>query len=701
MKFKLLTTATLLLLLPNTYADVYNDTIDESADFFDDFYGSEQMVEIATGIKTQIYKAPAVATVFTAEQIKNMGATDIDDVLETVPGLHISRNAIGYNPIYSFRGIYSSNNGQALMMINGTPITNSFTGNRNQVWGGMPVEAIARIEVMRGPGSAIYGADAFAGVINIITKNADDIADNQVAYRAGTFDTHDVWLTLAGHSGNFKYASIFEYHKTDGSDKIITADRQTLNDIAHGTSVSNAPGQVSRYTENYDYRGELNYHDLTIRAGIQKRLRGIGIGLAEALDPSSRQSSTRWNFDISYDKQLTPNFEYQIKASYFDTTQEVEKDYIIYPSGYANSYPDGLIGNPEVFERHKRLNFNALYSGWSTHKIRFGMGYHNADLYKTKETKNFSFGANGENIPPGSPLQDVSDTDYIFLKERARDNTYLFIQDVWNFTNDWELTTGIRYDQYSDFGSTTNPRLALVWSTSLNLSTKLLYGKAFRAPSFSELGNINNPSQLGNPNLNPETIETTELVFDYHPANSMSAIVSFYQYNWDEIIILIPDNDEENILTSQNYGKQSAQGAELELNWKYNDILNISINYAYSDAKNDLTNQKVLYVPAHQWFIQTELNLSESLHLNIRNNIIQDRQRALSDSRKDIDDYLLTDLALRWSPVNIPIELALISKNIFNVDAREPSLNRKEVVYLPNDLPLPGRTLFGEIRYRF
>ena len=138
-------------------------------------YGDEDFVSIATGSQQPIAKAPAVATVITAKDIRAIGATDLDEILETVPGLHVARSFTGYNPIYSIRGVYSGFNPQVLVLINGISITNLFFGDRGQVWGGMPVEAIARVEVMRGPGSAVYGADAFAGVINIITKTRQDI----------------------------------------------------------------------------------------------------------------------------------------------------------------------------------------------------------------------------------------------------------------------------------------------------------------------------------------------------------------------------------------------------------------------------------------------------------------------------------------------------------------------------------------------
>ncbi len=198
MKLKIISLAIFYALTSFVSAEEVDNNED---DYFDDFYGSEEMVAIATGIKTQIYKAPAVASVFTAEQIKNMGAMDIDDVLEAVPGLHISRLSNTYTPIYTFRGVHSKYTPQVLMLINGIPITNSFLGNRNQNWGGMPVEAIARIEVIRGPGSAVFGADAFAGVINIITKNANDIDKNELSMRVGSHSTEDIWLSVGNDKG--------------------------------------------------------------------------------------------------------------------------------------------------------------------------------------------------------------------------------------------------------------------------------------------------------------------------------------------------------------------------------------------------------------------------------------------------------------------------------------------------------------------
>ncbi|MDP3418316.1 TonB-dependent siderophore receptor, partial [Falsiroseomonas sp.] len=157
-------------------------------------YGDKSFITIASGVRQPIARAPSVATVVTAEDIADIGAADLDEVLETVPGLHVARAGAAYNPIYTIRGIHTQYNPQVLMLVNGIPVTSVYTGNRSQIWGGMPVENIARIEVIRGPGSALYGADAFSGVINLITKTAADINGTQIGVRAGSFRSRDAWV---------------------------------------------------------------------------------------------------------------------------------------------------------------------------------------------------------------------------------------------------------------------------------------------------------------------------------------------------------------------------------------------------------------------------------------------------------------------------------------------------------------------------
>ncbi|MBX2807697.1 MAG: TonB-dependent receptor plug domain-containing protein, partial [Cellvibrionaceae bacterium] len=132
-------------------------------------------ISIATGNEILIEDAPAIASVITAKQIKAMGARTLNEALKVIPGLHLSLSGLNRtDAIYSIRGIHNSSfNPQVLLLLDGTPITWPSQGGRPTRFS-LPTSNIKHIEVIRGPGSAIYGADAFSGVINVITKHAED-----------------------------------------------------------------------------------------------------------------------------------------------------------------------------------------------------------------------------------------------------------------------------------------------------------------------------------------------------------------------------------------------------------------------------------------------------------------------------------------------------------------------------------------------
>ncbi len=688
--------------------------ISESEVDFAGFYGDEDFVSIATGIVQPIAKAPAVASVITAQQIQAMGARDIDQVLETVPGLHVSRDVIGYNPLYVFRGIYAGFNPQVLMLINGIPLTNLFQGDRNVVWGGMPVEAIARIEVIRGPGSALYGADAFAGVINIVTKGPGEIENNSAGLSLGNFGTKDVWISAAGEAGDFTYSAVIELGETDGTDELIEVDAQSLLDFVSGTSVSNAPGSVNRSEQNLDLRFEAIYKKMRLRFGSQIRKDiGDGAGAAETLNPTNKFASKRFNIDFTYtEEELFKDTSVEFQASYLDTSQEVEGDFILYPPGSTGPFldplgvplfppfPDGVIGNPEIFENHLRAGIKADYKGIERHHISLGAGYYDGEIDKVTEEKNFGFNPfTGMIILPGDPLVDVSDTSLVFLTEDKRENYYLYFQDVWLLGNDWELTAGIRHDDYSDFGTTTNPRFALVWSTSYKLTTKFLYGEAFRAPSFAQTRAINNPLILGNIDLKPEEIESYEIAFDYRPNYQLTLNTNFFYYDWTDIIQFVPDISGST-RTAQNAGEQTGYGMEFEVNWSATKNLTITSNFSIQSSTDETLDVPASKSPEKQFYLRSDWKLPSEWRINMQANWVMDRNRMVGDLRPTVDDYVVFDLSIRKA-LTASFEVGLTINNAFDEDAREPSPNSAPVPFIPNDLPLSGRTVLGEIRYSF
>jgi len=682
-------------------------------DELDLLYGGEEFISLATGASQPISKAPAVATVITADEIEEMGAVDLDEVLETVPGLHVSRSNRNYNPIYSIRGIHSDNNPQVLALINGIPITNLFIGNRGDVWGGMPIKNISRIEIIRGPGSALHGADAFAGTINIVTKTASQINGTKTGVGAGSFDTQRAWL-LHGHSqNNLDVAISFQYSTTDGQREIIQSDAQTGLDVITGTNVSNAPGSVNTGAESIDIRLDLKRDDWQLRLGYQDRKNvGNGAGISQSLDPNGSSDSDRLNADLTYkNDDIFEDWDFTTQLSYFDTSAKNQLN--LSPAGVTfpntptpQTFADGLIGNPEVFERHIRLGSSAFFNGIDNHRIHIGVGVNFDEIDRIKETKNFDIDDNDNSLPipiPGAGGQVIETTnrpDLVFLTPGSRTIQYLFAQDEWHLAPDWDLTAGVRYDHYSDFGTTINPRAALVWQSAYNLTSKLLYGRAFRAPSFAELRNINNPVLLGNPSLDPETIDTIELAFDYHPTQDIVTTLNIFRYEISDIIRFVSGSGPAGEATAQNTGDQDGYGLEWEIDWKVNAKLDLLTNYAFQKSTDKDTNSDVANAPQQQIYVRSDWEFIPDWHLNTQVNWVGSRKRAFGDTRDDIDDFTTVDLSLRHSLRSIPLAISLTVRNLFDEDAREPSLNGTQGPAITNDLPLPGIHGFISIESR-
>ena len=298
--------------------------------------------------------------------------------------------------------------------------------------------------------------------------------------------------------------------------------------------------------------------------------------------------------------------------------------------------------------------------------------------------------------------KDDSDTPLVFVPEVDRTDWHVFFQDTWSFTEDWELTSGVRFDHYSDFGSTVNPRFALVWQTQPKLTSKLLYGRAFRAPTFAEELLINNPVALGNPDIDPEIIDTVELGFDYRAAEDLHMALNLFHYWIDDKIQVIADGA---VFRSQNAAEQTGRGFELETRWKAPRDIDIMANYAYQDSTDEEINKDAGIAPHHQVFLRADWRFLPKWHFNTRVHFIADRDRVAGDPRSEIDDYATVDLTLRYKGLADHWDFAVAVRNLFDEDAREPSNGPGPgtggVVAIPNDLPLAGRSYFVEIRYRF
>lgn len=673
-------------------------------------YGDKDFVMIATGSKTPINKAPAVASVITADDIKAMGATSLDQALETVPGLHVSHNGNQWLPLYYIRGIATQYNPEVLVMVNGIPITDGFVGDRGRMWGDFPLENISRIEVIRGPGSALYGAEAVAGVINIITKTAQEINGTEYGVRAGSFNSYDAWVQHGGKWGGLDSAVYLRLGRTDGFGGMVAADAQTALDKAFGTHASNAPGQVNAGYDAVDLQLDLSRDKWRFRSSLRERPNyGTGTGVADALDPATQMQGRYFTSDLSWsDPHFGRNLGVTAQASYYDIA-ETNTEITLFPAGSAlplalsggSSSTVGMVGQPQHWIRGARLDLTASYTGFERHRLQYGAGLNQDDLYKVTENKNFNFsGTLPTCINLACSIVDVTgNSSLAFLSPHKRDSYYAFAQDEWSLAPDWTLTGGVRYDRYSDFGSTTNPRIALVWDTAYNLTSKLMYGRAFRAPSFVELYTINNPEALGNPNLKPETIDTLELAFSWQASEDVKTGLNLFHYRMKDVIKFMPNALASSGNTAQNAGGQYGSGLELEAKWMVTSALTLSGNYAYQRSVDASTGADAGLAPHHHLYGRADWRYAPGWALGGQVNYVADRARPVGDSRPKIADYATVDLTLRTDKLNNGWEAAFSVRNLFNADASEPTTGAS-ATNLPYDLPLPGRSYYVEFRYK-
>ncbi|OHC65349.1 MAG: TonB-dependent receptor [Rhodocyclales bacterium RIFCSPLOWO2_02_FULL_63_24] len=659
-------------------------------------YGDKSTFSLATGSKQSLRRAPAIATVITAEDIRAMGATDLDEVLESVPGLHVSRASVRFASLHFMRGIVGGGQStpQVLFLQNGIPVTTLFNGDKGVDWVGVPVDNVARIEVIRGPGSALYGADAYAGVINVVTKSAAEAPGTVAGLGAGSFGSWSAWTQHGGTLGPLEVAAYLRVGGTDGFKKTIEADAQTRNDRLFGTAASLAPGATNLGYETIDASVNLAAGNWRAHAGYRQRDNmQTYTGVSSALEPYSGGRVEHFVGDVAWnDPQFATHWGLGATAAYTAYSFVYPGNLMLLPPGATlpgGTFPAGMIGGPNQWERQLRLSVNAAYSGFAGHSLRFGLGHDDLDLYRTKTYKNYRLSAAGAPIPTG-PVIDYSEIQP-FIRPQLRKLNYFFVQDEWNFAQDWALTAGLRHDRYSDFGNTTNPRLALVWDAALDLTAKLLYGQAFRAPSFNEQYGIN-PVANGNPSLLPETIRTLEAAVTWQARKDLQLNLGVFLYRMADLIRLVSNTAPAPGSTFQNTGVQRGRGLELEADWDAGRSLRLSGHYAFQRSLDASTGQDVGYAPRHRVYARADWRFASGWLVGGQLNRVTDRRRPAGDARASIADYTTLDLSLRSERGKGRWEFAASIRNLFAADVREPSL--APGLTLPNDLPLAPRSFY-------
>jgi outer membrane cobalamin receptor len=656
-------------------------------------------ITVATRSPKLVRKAPAIASVITAKEIHNMGARNLLDVLKMIPGFGVSLNEWGAAMI-EVRGVRTLLSEKILVMIDGHSLNRNFTGTAfHGEFEDLPVENIKQIEVIRGPGSALYGANAFVAVLNIITRDAHEINGLEVKTSLGSFATRKIDLTGGKVFQNgLALSASLDYYETDGPALLVEQDS------TFGTPWAVSPGYTDMRHDRADLLVKASWKDFSYQGHfMNKNLDGLYIGFGYALTDDNTFEYNYYTNELSYRRELTERLLTNIKLFYdhFDQGGGIIE---IQPEGFLvgvipPGFPDGMYGGPYVKNDMYGGEIQLDYDLNDTNHVIAGALYEKLIQYDVRRISNYAPPTATVPVPVPIPggVQDTSSTvDINWNRDADREIWAVYVQDELTIRENVNLTVGARYDHYSDFGSTINPRAGLVWGFMKNGELKLLYGQAFRAPDFGELYTENNVSSMGNPNLGPEKIKTYEAALGLTPTNSLSVDISYFYNKVEDLIRTTPTVPAYFI----NQGTAEINGIELVVNGRYTPDNYWSLSYTYQDPRDGETKARLPDVPYHR--AAGSINYGLTRYLTIHADLLWtgERPRPAGDTRAKVDAYTTVDLALTLKNFYKTMEIQGVIHNLFDQDYVDP--DRSGALQLvPNDFPRSGISGTVNVSYKF
>lgn len=659
---------------------------DEPKDDLDYIYGSPKMLSVAAGHPVPEQISPGVTTVMTSEDIERIGARRIEDILEYIPGVHVSIARAGFSVI-GFRGIYSETNAQSLILINGQPLRNVLTGGKPFYWT-LPVKNIDHIEVIRGPGSVLYGGDAMTGVINVILKNGESLKGGDVGGFFGSEDTYEGWAQYGNKKGDWDYSVSMQGGTTTGFKGLVRSDAQTIIDQQFFTNVSRAPGFTAFGRDDLDFRLDLGYKDrIRFRAGYQL-FNNVQAGAgALALSSGSQNGPNHiFNADLTIKNNLAEKIDNTTTLYYLGQKQNISGE-LLPPGTFGGALPNGFIQDFGLFQN--TLGFKSQFQTQqiTDHTLTFETGVAHTFITDASNKTNAII---TPNFVQQINLTEVSTLGPdLLLASKRRTNYHALLQDEWNMARDWHLTTGLRYDNYSDVSDNFSPRIGLVYNPTHNLTTKLLYNRAFRPPSFLE----KNQPLIPGTAIKNESIDTVEFQVENNWSPALKTGANVYWFNFNNLITSVPTISGNPVGYINNKTIEGI-GVEFETIYRFNESFNTQFNYSYHGVSE---SNSTGYLPEHMFKALADWEFHPGWNFGTQLNWIGERRRPANDPRPNLGNAFIAGFTLRTKVLK-PLEFSLRVNNVFNTIVREPSTS---VLLTPDDTPTLGRTLLGQFRWSF
>ncbi len=561
--------------------------------------GIEEISEIATKTKLNIDDSPSLVTVLRHEKLRKLGINNVYEALGYVPGVQLKREASGV-PVVVFRGV--SQKGEVKLMIDGVTINNSYRGSI-YYYLNFPIELVERIEVIRGAGSVLYGSGAISGEINIITKIADEERSNDLFLSAGKYDTYSGGAVLTTDVGGMTLSLDAYYHD---SQKILDATDRHLKDYSAGMKLK------SEYIE--------------LLARLKKSDQGNAYGI---LGNPDRDKERYFNQNesiftqLSFKRSLGEKERVETIVGFNRYTQDIQSSLdmksVVLPalSAYRE---DAYYAQADFYS--KRIDSNELLLG-----VR-------VERSKAKRSK---LEIGGRVLPP------VANAD------SKRDTISAYINDQYSLSSAFDISAGFRFDDYSDFGNAASPTVGAIYRINKNFRLKMLYAKAYRAPSWVEL--------TSNPSLQAETSDSFEGALIYKNHTNSTFRLNVYKTRIDDLIT----RNSERKYVQTDYA--DFFGGELEYIFIPTDDLEVNLFGSYVDAEDqngdDLAGIAEILAAASVVY-DFDFGLSWGSLVKYVSNMKRDE----ADTREDVPDSVVLDQTFSYKLKDLT--LFFIIKDLFD-----------------------------------
>jgi iron complex outermembrane receptor protein len=420
------------------------------------------------------------------------------------------------------------------------------------------------VEVIRGPSSSLYGANAFFAIINVITRQGRELKGGEISGEGASYETYQGRLTYGNRYKN-------------KSEWLLSVTGSESRGQSFYFQEFDAPSTNGGVTHNTDYSrwqkgfGKASYGDFTLQGLYGTREKGIPTAPYGTVfnDPATFVKDNRGYLDLKYEGRFKDQWGVLGRLYY---------DQYYYAGDYAY---DKVLQKDSAEGKWLGAELKIDKVLWDKHKITLGAEYRQNLVQAQKTFDNYPY--------------------HLYLDDRRQGvNWAMYGQDEFTLVRNVILNVGLRYDYYDSFGGTTNPRLALIYSPFDLAYIKAIYGSAFRSPNvYEQFYNDGGKTMKSNPDLRPEEIQTYELIYGQYIGKNIRLEASGFYYRIRNLISQELD-PTDNLLVFRNLDEAETLGGKIELDGKWAGGWEGGISYSFQDSQNIKTGETLTNSPRHQ-----------------------------------------------------------------------------------------------------